>query len=109
MCKNIPFYILKQKECKVPTIPYYNKTPYPPKITNETKGDHNFLYPSNTQHKNVPVTIIDPLLDTFSSEMSIIFYSFFDIYRPSRMVSADVTVLRLVIYFHCRMSNSSGL
>ena len=39
--------------------PPLHKMPYPTKFTNETKSDHNFLYPSKQQHKNVPVTIVD--------------------------------------------------
>ena len=44
----------------------YTKMPYPPKITNEKKSDHNFLYPSDRQHKHVPVKIVDPLVNAFS-------------------------------------------
>ena len=73
--------------------PHYTKMPYPPKITNETKSDHNFLCPSDRQHKSVPVTIIDPLVNTFSTEISVIFYSFLTIFRPSREPFADVTTV----------------
>ena len=30
----------------------------PIQITNKKKSDHNFLYPSDRQHKNLPVKII---------------------------------------------------
>ena len=48
------------KECNVSIILRYTKMPYPPKITNETKTDHNFLDPRERRQKNVPVTIVDP-------------------------------------------------
>ena len=63
----------------------------PPKITNEKKSDHNFLYPSDRQHKNVPVKIANPLVNTFSTEISLIFYCLFQIFRPSRKPFCDVT------------------
>ena len=66
--------------------------PYPPKITNDTKSGHNFLYPSERRQKNVPVTIIDPLVNTFLTEITVIFYSFFNILRPSRKPFRDVTL-----------------
>ena len=53
-------YIKKHKECNVSIILRYTKMLYPPKITNETKSDHNFLDPGERQQKNVPVTIVDP-------------------------------------------------
>ena len=53
---------------------------------------HNFLYSREIQHKNVPVTVISPLINTFSTEITIIVYSFFNILslRPFD----DVTVLQ---------------
>ena len=50
-------YIKKHKECNASTTLRYTKMPYPPKITNEKKSDHNFLYPSDRKHKNVPEKI----------------------------------------------------
>ena len=64
--------------------------PYPPKITNETKSDHNFLYPRERRQKNVLVTIVIPIVNTSSTEIIIIFYSFFNILRPSREPFRDV-------------------
>ena len=66
--------------------------PYPPKITNETKSDHNFLYPRERRQKNVPLTIVDPLINTSSTEIAVIFYNFFNILRPSRKPFRDVTL-----------------
>ena len=57
--------------------------------------DHNFLYPSNKQHKNVPVRIVDPLVNAISMEISLIFYCLFHIFRPSRKPFADVTFVNL--------------
>ena len=70
----------------------YTKMPYPPKITNKTKGGHNFLYSREKRQKNVPVTIVDPLVNTSSMEITVIFYSFFNILRPSRKPFRDVTL-----------------
>ena len=47
----------------------------PPKIIDEKKSDHNFLYPSDRQHKTVPVKIVNPLVNAFSTEISLIFYA----------------------------------
>ena len=87
-------YIKKHKECYVSIIQRlrYTKMPYPPKITNETKSDHNFLYPRERRQKNVPVTIVDPLVNTPSTEITVIFYNFFNILRPSRKPFRDVTL-----------------
>ena len=52
----------------------------PIKITNEKKSDHNFCYPSDRQHKNVPVKIVNPLVNAFSTEISLIFYCLFQIF-----------------------------
>ena len=38
-------YIKKHKECNASITLRYTKMPSPPKITNETKSDDNFLYP----------------------------------------------------------------
>ena len=65
---------------------------YPPKITNEKKSDHSFLYPSDRQHKNVPVKIVNPLVNAFSTEISLIFYCLFQIFRQSRKPFRDVTL-----------------
>ena len=62
----------------------------PPKITNEKKSDHNF-YSSDRQHKNVLVKIANPLVNTFSMEISLIFDFLFHIFRPSRKPFRDVT------------------
>ena len=45
--------------------PQLHQDALPPKITNEKKSNHNFLYPSDRQHKNVPVKITNPLVNTF--------------------------------------------
>ena len=82
-------YIKKHKECNVSIILRYTKMPYPPKITNETKS---FLYPSDRRQKNVPVTIVDPLVNTSSTGITVIFYSFFNILGPSRKPFRDVTL-----------------
>ena len=66
------------------------KMPFPPKITNKTKNDHKFLYPRDRQHKIVHVTIVDHLVNTFSMEKSVVFYSFFTVFRPSRKLFTDV-------------------
>ena len=66
--------------------------PYPPKITNETKSGHNFLCPRERRQKNVPVTIVDPLVNTSSTVLTVIFYGFFNILRPSRKPFSDVTL-----------------
>ena len=57
------------KECNASIILRYTKMPYPPKITNEKKSDHNFLYPSDRQDKNVPVKIINPLVNFFNGDI----------------------------------------
>ena len=64
----------------------------PTQITNKTKSDHNFLYPRERRQKNVPVTIVDPSVNTFSMEITVIFYNFFNILRPSRKPFRDVTL-----------------
>ena len=46
-------YRKKHKECNASIILRNTKMPYLPKITNEKKSDHNFLYTSDRQHKNV--------------------------------------------------------
>ena len=68
---------------------YFNRPTFlvPPK-----KSDHNFLYPSDRQHKNVPVKIVNPLVNAFSTEISLIFYCLFQIFRPSRKPFRDVTL-----------------
>ena len=65
-CEKIFPSIYKHKECNASIILRYTKMLYPPKITNEKKSDHNFLYPSDTQHKNVPEKIVNPLVNAFS-------------------------------------------
>ena len=65
--------------------------PYPSKITNEKKSDHNFLYTSDRQNKNVPVKIVNPLVNAFSTEISLIFYCLFQIFRPLRKPFRDVS------------------
>ena len=66
--------------------------PYPPKITDEKNSDHSFLYPNDRQHKNIPGKIVNPLVSTFSTEMSLIFYCLFQIFRPSRKLFRDITL-----------------
>ena len=95
-------YVKKHKECNVSIILRYTKMPYPPKITNETKSDHNFLYPRERRQKNVPVTIVDHLVNTSSTEITVIFYNFFNILRPSRKPFRDVTL-------YCKAAVSIGL
>ena len=70
----------------------YTKVPYPPKITNITKSDHNFLNPRERRQKNVPVTIVDHLVKTSSTEITVIFYNFFNMIRPSRKPLCDITL-----------------
>ena len=84
-------YIKKHKECNTLTILCYTKMPYPPKITNEKKSDHNFLYPRDRQHKNVPVNVANRLVNAFSTKIFLIFYCLFQIFRPSRKPFRDVT------------------
>ena len=86
-------YIKKHKECNASIVLRYTKMPYPPKITNEKKSDHNFLYPSDRQHKNVPVKNVNPLVNAFSAEISLIFYCLFQIFRPSRKPFRDVVFI----------------
>ena len=90
--KTFPSLYKKHKECNVSIILRYTKMPYPPKITNETKSSHNFLYPRERRQKNLSVTIIDPLVNTSSTEVTVVFYSFFNIPRPSRKPFRDVTL-----------------
>ena len=91
-CEKIfPSIYKKHKEFNASIILRYTKMPYPPKITNEKKSDHNFLYPSDRQHKNVPVKIVNPLVNAFSTDISLIFYCLFQIFRPSRKPFRDVT------------------
>ena len=78
-------------ECNASIILHYTKMPCPAKITKEKKSDHNLLYPSNRQHKTVPVKIIYPSVNAFSTEISLTFYCLFHIFRPSRKPFADVT------------------
>ena len=85
-------YIKKHKECNASIILRYTKLPYTPKITNKKKSDHSFLYPSHRQHKNVPAKIVNPLVNAFSTEISLIFYCLFQIFRPSRKPFRDVTL-----------------
>ena len=70
----------------------YNKMPCPPKITNDTKGGHKFLYLRERRHKNIPLTIVNLLVNTFLTEITVIVYSFFNILRPSRKPFLDVTL-----------------
>ena len=72
-------YIKKHKECNASITLGYSKMPYPTKITNEKKSDHNFLYPSDRQHINVPVKIVSLIVNAFSTEISLIFYCLFQI------------------------------
>ena len=95
-------FIKKNKECNTSIILRYTKMPYSPKITNETKRDHNFLYPSERRHKNVPVTIVDRLENTSSTEITVIVYSIFNILRPSRRPFHDVTL-------YCKAAVSTDL
>ena len=101
-CEKLLSSPYQDKECNASTILRYTKMPYPPKITNEKKSDHNFLYPSDRQHKNVPVKITYPLVNAFSTEISLIFYSLFQIFRPSRKPFRDVTL-------HCKAAVSIEL
>ena len=66
--------------------------PYPPKITNEKKSDHNFIYPSDGQHKNVAVKIVNSKVNALSMEISLIFNCLFQIFRLSRKPFRDVTL-----------------
>ena len=59
------------------------------------KSDRSFLYPSDRQHKNVPVKIVNPLVNAFSTEISLIFYCLFQIFRPSRKPFRDVTFVNV--------------
>ena len=56
--------------------PLLHQDALPTKIHQRNKSGHNFLYPSERRHKNVPVTIIDPLVNTFSTEIVYIFFTF---------------------------------
>ena len=85
-------YNKKHKECNISIVLRYTKMPYPPKITNETKSDHNFLYPRERRQKNILVTIVDPLINTSLTEITVIFYNFFIILRPSRKPFRDITL-----------------
>ena len=85
-------YVNKHKECNASIVLRSTKMPYLPKITNETKSGHNFFYPSKRRHKNVPVTIVDPLVNTSSTEIIVIVYSFFKILTPSRKPIGDITL-----------------
>ena len=49
-----------------------------------------YHYPRERRQKNVPVTIVDPLVNASSTELIVIFYSFFNILRPSRKPFRDV-------------------
>ena len=68
------------------------RCPTHPKSPTKQKGSHNFLYPRERWQKNVPVTIIDPLVNTSLTEITVIFYSFFNILRPSRKPFCEVTL-----------------
>ena len=85
-------YIRKHKECNASIILRHSKMPDPPKISNKTKSGHNFLCPRERRQKNVPVTIVDPLENTSSTEITVIFYSFFNIHRPLRKPFHDITL-----------------
>ena len=65
----------------------------PGRGTNEKRSDHNFIYLSDRQHKNIPVKIVNPLVNTFSTEISLMFYCLFQIFRPSRKPFRDVTFI----------------
>ena len=62
-----------------------------PKSPTKQSG-HNFLYPRERRQKNVPVTIVDPLVNTSSPEITVIFYSFLKILSSSRKPFRDVTL-----------------
>ena len=64
--KKNPLYVKKHKECNASITLHYTKMLCLPKITNETKSDHNFLHPR--QHKNVPVTIVVSLVNSFLTD-----------------------------------------
>ena len=64
---------------------------YPP-LHQDALQFHNFLYPRERRQKNVPVTIVDPLVNSSSTEITVIFYNFFNILRPSRKPFRDVTL-----------------
>ena len=49
------------------------------------------LYLSDRQHENVPVKIVNPLVNAFSMEIPLIVYCLFKIFRPSRKPFRDVT------------------
>ena len=89
--KYSPLYIKKHKGCNASIILRYTKMPYPPKTTNKKKSDHNFIYHSDRKHKNVPVKIVSPLVNAFPTEIFLIFYCLFQIFRPSRKPFGDVT------------------
>ena len=78
-------------ECNALIILCYTKMPYPPKITQGKKSDQNFLYLDDGQHKNVPVKIVNPLVNAFLTEISLIFYCLFQIFRSSMKPFLDVT------------------
>ena len=67
----------------------------PTQNNQQKKSDHNFLYLSDRQHKNVPVKIVDPLVNAFSTEISLIFYCSFYIFRPCRKPFADIIFVNL--------------
>ena len=83
-------YIKKHKECNASIILRYTKMPYPPKISNKAKSGHNFLYRRERWQKNVPLKIVDPLVNTSSTEITVVIYRFFNILRPSRKPFRDV-------------------
>ena len=75
--------------------PLLHQDALPTKITNEKESDHNFLYPSGRQYKNVPVKIVNPLVNAFPTEICLIFYFLFQIFRPSRKPFRDVAFVNL--------------
>ena len=62
-----------------------------PTQNHQQKKFHNFIYPSDRQHKNVPVKIVNPLVNAFSTEIFLIFYCLFQIFTPSRKPFRGVT------------------
>ena len=70
---------------------------YPPLHQDATQNHQRnkersqFLLPKRQTTQNVPVKIVNPLVDAFSTEISLMFYCLFQIFRPSRKSFRDVT------------------
>ena len=74
----------KHEECNASIVLRSTKVPYLLNSPTKQKVATISFTLAKDDKKNVPLTIVDPLVNTSSTEITVIVYSFLKILRPSR-------------------------